>query len=183
MALVLYDSLRQASLGWRAAGVGLVAAGAGAVLLQAVPSLRMDLFAAGAAWLGAIFAGSGLGYYGDGWQMVVTDRSIVVTAACSGTDFFLMVAALIGWRLAGRAKSPAAAALAGLALALPLTILVNALRVVAVSQAHRWLIPLLPERYAAFAHMFTGCAVFLPALIGLNFLLETYAKRNRPAAA
>ena len=64
---------------------------------------------------------------------------------------------------------------------LPLTLFVNALRVVTVTAAHRWLIPLLPSAYDAFLHLLTGVAIFLPALIALNLLLETHGRPRSPA--
>jgi exosortase/archaeosortase family protein len=103
-----------------------------------------------------------------------------VTAGCSGTDFFLMVAGLLGWRLARDHRSIFRTVVGSLLIALPVTVLVNALRVVAVTQAHRWIMPHLPERHSAFAHMATGAAVFLPSLIALNLILEIYAKHRRP---
>src|SRR5258706_11756968 len=87
------------SRAWRAMAVGLAAAGAGALLLQIVPQLRIDLFAAGAARLAAGLMGAGLERGEAASMIVLGERAVAVTAAGSGTDFFLMVAALLGWRL------------------------------------------------------------------------------------
>jgi len=180
MATVLsIPGARSVSPAWRAAGAGLMATGAGALLLYFAPALRADLFAAGAARLAAILLGTGVEREAAASVFVFGGRTVAVTAACSGTDFFLMVAALLGWGLARARGGFVRPALAGLALALPVALLVNAARIVAVTQAHRWVIPLLPERHGAFAHLLTGVAVFLPALIALNLVLETYAKRHR----
>jgi exosortase/archaeosortase family protein len=168
--------------GWRSAAVGASAAALGALVLNAVPALRIEVFAAGAARIAAFLTGSELVRGDAAWLIQVGDRTVAVTEACSGTDFYLMVAGLLGWRIFGRGQSFVRGVLVSLVVALPVAMLVNALRVVAVTQAHRWLIPLLPERHGAFAHMLTGVAVFLPSLIALNFALETYAKRHRPAA-
>jgi exosortase/archaeosortase family protein len=166
---------------WRSAAIGVMAAGVGALLLLAVPQLKIDLFAAGAARVAATLLGAGV-ERSEGVSLIrLSDRTIAVTAGCSGADFFLMVAALLGWRLAREDRPFVRTVLTSLALALPVTLLVNALRVIAVVQAHRWVIPLLPERHGAFAHMATGAAVFLPSLIVLNLVLEYYAKRHRAA--
>lgn len=113
-------------------------------------------------------------------------QPLLVTAGCSATDFFLMTAALLGWHFALRAKRLArlpAAGMAAVAAAVPVTLFVNALRLVAVAHAHSWAGPRLPGTYGAFLHMFTGAAVFLPALIGLNLILETYGRpRFSPVA-
>jgi exosortase/archaeosortase family protein len=170
------------SLWWRATAAGLIASGAGALILQMMPQLRIDLFAAGAARLAALLMGAGLDRGEAAWTIALGDRTVAVTTACSGTDFFLMVAALIAWRLTRANRSWVIAGMAGLLFALPVTLLVNALRVVAVAQAHRWLIPMLPERHGAFAHMITGAAIFLPSLVTLNLILELHAKRHRSAA-
>jgi exosortase/archaeosortase family protein len=68
--------------------------------------------------------------------------------------------------------------------AVPVALAINALRIVAVAQLHRWILPRLPETYGPFLHMLTGVAVFLPAFILANLLLENYghshtAPRNR----
>jgi exosortase/archaeosortase family protein len=96
----------------------------------------------------------------------------VVTAACSAAGFFVIVAALIAWHLARRGWSVAFSALEGLVAALPVAIFINALRIVTVAQAHRWVIPLFPDCFGPFLHLLTGVAVFLPSLIALNLILE-----------
>ena len=165
----------------RAVATGLLAAAVGACCLEVMPELRTDLFAAGAARLAAMLTGATRAG-GDVSTFVSGDQFVAVTTACSGTDFFLMVAALIGWRLGSADRSVVSGIFFALGLAVPVTVAVNALRVVAVMQAHRWLIPLLPEPYGAFAHMAAGAAVFLPALIVLNLLLETYGRLRRSAS-
>jgi exosortase/archaeosortase family protein len=157
---------------------GVAAAAIGALVLSVTPQLRTELFAAGAAQIAASLLGADVVRGEATWLIELSDRTVAVTGACSGTDFFLMVAALLGWRLTREDRSFVRTVLTGLALALPVTLLVNAMRVVAVAQAHRWVIPLLPERHGAFAHMATGAAVFLPSLIVLNLVLELYAKRR-----
>ena len=165
----------------RAVAAGLVATGGGALLFQIWPQLRTDLFAVAAARLAASLTGAGFERGEAASLVLLGDRTVAVTAACSGTDFFLMVAALIGWRLCRDDRSFLRVVLASISLALPVTLLVNALRIVAVTQAHGWLIPLLPAHYSAYVHMATGAAIFLPSLIVLNFALEMYANRHRPA--
>lgn len=165
----------------RAAAAGGAAASIGGLLLAATPQLRIDLFAAGAARVAASLLGTSADRGEAEFFMALGDRTVAVTAACSGTDFFLMVAALLGWRLTRADRSFVCIVLTSLVLALPVTLLVNALRLVAVVQAHLWVIPQLPERHGAFAHMAAGAAIFLPSLIMLNLAFELYAKRHRTA--
>jgi exosortase/archaeosortase family protein len=60
----------------------------------------------------------------------------------------------------------------------PVTLFVNALRIVAVAHAHHWVISRLPASYDAFLHLLTGASVFLPALIALNLVLELYGRSS-----
>jgi exosortase/archaeosortase family protein len=92
---------------------------------------------------------------------MLAGQPLLVTTACSAGDFFLMTAALVA--------------------AVPLTLFINALRLIVVAHAHDWVIPRMPEAYGAFLHMLTGAAVFLPALITLNLIFETYG-RSRSAS-
>lgn len=171
-----------ASRVWRAVAIGLTAAGVGTLALEMAPRLRIDLFAAAAARLAGAILGAAVERDAAAFLLLLPERSVAVTAACSGTDFFLMVAALIGWRRSRPNRSFGIGVLSSLALAVPVAIGVNALRIVAVTQAHRWVIPMLPERHAAFAHMATGVAIFLPSLIALNFGLELHARHHASTA-
>jgi exosortase/archaeosortase family protein len=75
------------------------------------------------------------------------------------------------------------AGVAALAGAVPVTLFINGLRLIAVAHAHRWVIPRMPEAYGAFLHMLTGVAVFLPALIALNLIFEIYGRSRTPSRA
>lgn len=162
----------------------LGAAGGGAWLLKTTSWLETEILVAGAARLAGGLAGAAAGRTPDGWTLAFAGQPLLVTAACSATDFFLMTAALLGWHFARRldrtAWFPVAAAGALLA-AVPFTVAVNALRLVAVAHAHRWVGPRLPAACGPFLHMLAGVAVFLPALIALNLLLE-YHGRSRTAS-
>ncbi len=166
-------------------GAGLVALAAvagGAGVLKAVPWLKEDVFVGGSAGLASLFSGAATVRTEAGWELLFSGQPVLVTSLCGATDFFLMVTALLGWHFARRAPSvgllPLAMAGAILA-AVPLTLFVNALRLVAVAHAHRWVIPRMPEVYDAFLHMLTGVAVFLPALIALNLLFEIHGRSCR----
>jgi exosortase/archaeosortase family protein len=166
--------------------VALGAAGAGGLALKLAPALEPQVFIAGAARLASVISGVPAEAGADGWWLVFSGQALLVTAACSATDFFLMTAALLGWHGALRAKRPAllpAAGVVALVAAVPLTLLINALRLIAVAHAHRWVIPRLPEAYGAFLHLLTGVAVFLPALIALNLIFEIYGRSRIPSRA
>lgn len=157
-----------------AAALGAMAVGW--LLLWLLPSLSIEFFARGAAEIAAKLSGVAVVRVANGWMLFGATHPVVVTEGCSATDYFLIVTVLLSWQGARRGMGPYRAALAGLFAALPLAIGVNALRVVVVAQMHRWIIPMFPEAYGHFLHLLAGVAVFLPALIALNLLLENHAR-------
>lgn len=175
-----WSDLRAKGAEWRPWGAGAVAVLTGSTLLAIWPALELELFGRGTARLAAVFSGASVVRVAEGWWLAGLSRDVMVSAACSATSFFLMLAALLAWHLARRGLGGWQAGVAGLAFATPLAIAVNALRVVTVIQAHRWVIPHLPETYAHFLHLLTGVAVFLPTLIFLNLLLESHGRRHAP---
>ncbi|MBC8040550.1 MAG: hypothetical protein H7Y06_08415 [Opitutaceae bacterium] len=159
--------------------VALGAAGVGGAVLKLAPAVESEVFVAGAARMAGVVSGVPAEAGVDGWLLAFAGQPLLVTAACSATDFFLMVAALLGWHGALRTDRAAwwpVAGVAALVAAVPLTLFINALRLIAVAHAHRWVIPNMPEAYGAFLHMLTGVAVFLPTLIALNLILEFYGR-------
>lgn len=168
----------------RPALVALCAASGGALLLKTLPWLEAEVFIAGAARLAGLFTGAPAMRTDEGWALLFSGQPVMVTAACSATDFFLMTVALLGWHFAQCLRSallPCAAA-GALVVAVPLTLFINALRLIAVAQAHHWVIPRLPPAYDSFLHMLTGAVVFLTALIALNLFLEFYGRSRTPHA-
>lgn len=167
----------------RPACTALGAAGCGAMLVKLLPEVQQGVFIGGAARVASLLSGVPAVRMEAGWALPIGGQPVLVTAACSATDFFVMAAALLGWHfsrgLAGRGGAAAAAALATVAAA-GVAVFVNALRIIAVAQAHRWVVPHAPEAYGAFLHMLTGVAVFLPALIVLNLFLEIYGRFSAP---
>lgn len=160
----------------------LGAVGAGALILKTMPWVVESVFIGGAARLTGLLAGVPVVRMDEGWSLGFAEPPLMVTAACSATDFFMLTTVLLAWHFARRTKRavwlPAAAA-GALVAAVPLTVFINALRLIAVAQAHRWVIPQLPAAYESFLHMLTGMAVFLPALIALNFFFEIHG-RSQP---
>lgn len=167
--------------GIRAGLIGLASSGLAWVVLGLFPEAEMAVFARGAASLAALLTGSPVDRAEEGWLLAGQAQPVLVSAVCSATGYFLAVVALVGWRL-GQFRLPAPQAmLVAVAAGLPVTLLINALRVVVVMHAHRWVIPQFPAAYAPFLHMFAGVAIFLPALIGLNLIFEYHGNRHRRA--
>jgi exosortase/archaeosortase family protein len=157
---------------------GLLASGLAWGGLQFYPTADVKWFARGAAGIASLLAGSPVERIDAGWLLGGASQPVVVSEACSATGYFLTVVALLGWRLAQRGFSPVVAVPAALVGGFVFTLFVNALRVVALMHAHHWVIPRFPDSYAPFLHLLTGVAVFLPALIALNLLLEFYGNRR-----
>lgn len=153
----------------------LAAAFLGALVLQLLPALELAVFARGAARIAGVLAGTAIQPAPEGWLLPHAAVPVAVTAACSATDFYLMLVTLIAWQVARRGQPAWRAISAGLFGALPVVLLINALRIIAVAAAHRWFIPLLPDSYAPLLHMLTGAAIFLPSLVLLNLFLERHA--------
>lgn len=170
---------------WRAGGFPALAAttagGFIASLPYLLPTYELSVLAQGAAGTAALLTGSPLVRLDSGFALPAARVPVIVTTACSAADFCSIVAALVAWRIARRSGALWFATVAGCVAAIPLTVLVNALRITALTQAHRWVIPRFPSAYGPFLHLLIGVAVFVPALFALNFLLELHG-RHRAAA-
>ena len=149
-------------------------------LLRWAPHLEIDCFAQGSARLASLLLDTTVARVDAGWLLPTSDLQVLVSTACSATDFYAIVGALIAWQCARRGHRLWRATLIGFIGAAPIAIGVNALRVVAVMQAHRWVIPTFPDSLHASLHLLTGVAVFLPALVALNLLFEYYGRIARP---
>jgi exosortase/archaeosortase family protein len=160
------------------------ASAAGVTLaLHRWPALETEMFCRGAAQLAGLLTGSLVLRVGQGWELLSPSAPpAVVTVACSGATYFILLTAVLGWHLGWRGRHPVVAAAAAAGCALALTLAINALRIVAVVQARRWLNPLFPDSYGPFLHLLTGVAVFLPALIALNLAFESHG-HSRPRSA
>lgn len=161
-----------------AAAAALVLMG-GVWALRCSPDLENEVFTRGAASLAGLFLGVSGFRMEAGWALPFEPQPLLVTTACAATDFFIMAATLLGWHLMRRTNRLAwlpAILVLSLVVAVPITLFVNALRIVAVGHAHLWLISRVPPSYEAFLHLLTGASVFLLALISLNLVLEIYGR-------
>jgi exosortase/archaeosortase family protein len=164
---------------FRPALAALLAVAGGGLLLHLVPALEMELFARVAAAVASALTGSPMIRVDEGWMLAGLTPRLVVSPACSATDYFLITATVLAWHFARRAVRIPVAIAGGLLAALPVTWLVNAVRIVVVGQVHARVIPLFPEAYAAFLHLCAGVLVFLPALVVLNLLIESHGNHVR----
>jgi exosortase K len=142
------------------------------LLVNCLPGAELQLFAQGAARIASLFTGAPTLETAHGWVLPLPHQPILISSACSGTTFFISTCALLCWHNARRTEHYMISILIAFAAALLVSIGINALRIICLVQAHRWIIPQMPESYANFAHMVIGIAVFLPTLIALNALLE-----------
>ena len=58
------------------------------------------------------------------------------------------------------------------------TLVVNSVRIAMVTGLHRWISPVIPDKYGDITHLLLGVTVFLPALILIHHILETHGKSN-----
>ena len=155
---------------------GALTAVCGLAVTQFFPGLSLGLFARGTAVLAGCLGGAPVVRVENGWLLGFNRIPVIVTEACSASDYFAILAGLIAWQLAAQGRRLLSAPLIGLFFSVPLTLGVNAMRVVFVASVHRWIIPLMPENCAYFLHQLAGVAVFLPSLIVFNFILETHGR-------
>ena len=153
--------------------VALLTAVLGGLTLFLFPTLDLGFFSAGSAKIAGLFCGAHPLRVDEGWLLSLRHHSVMITAECSGSHYFLIVAVLMSWQFARRGMSAGLAIIAGLSAAVPVALVTNSLRIVSVVQMHGWVIPHFPATYAPFLHLLTGVAVFLPSLIALNLLLES----------
>ncbi len=144
------------------------------ILVNCFPAAEQQVFAQGAARIAGLFTGAPVVESEAGWLLPLSHRTILVSEACSGATFFLITCTLLCWHISRRTACHITSIVIGLSSAFALAIFINALRIICLVQAHRWLIPQMPDNYAGFAHMLIGIAVFLPSLIALNALFEFY---------
>lgn len=145
--------------------------------LTIFPELEIELFARTAAEAASLFTGAPVLADPTGWLLPHAGVELLVSEACSGTDFFVMLVALLCWRFTARTHTGTAIAL-GLALGLAGSLAVNSLRVILVAQTSRLQLALLPEDYQSFAHLLLGITVFLPALVLVNLIFDAYDRSD-----
>lgn len=126
----------------------------------------------------SLFTGSPSFQADAGWILSFPTTTLLISKACSGTGFFIIMCVLFGWHFTDKTQYHMLNLVLAVTVALFLSIFINALRIICLLQAHHWLFPLLPENYSAFAHMLIGVAAFLPTLIALNALLEFYGRKR-----
>ena len=142
------------------------------------PAVEMHIFIQGTAKLVSLFIGAQVLQVDSGWLLYLPSITLLVSKACSGTNFFIITCTLLGWHLADKTKYHIVNIGIVITVASFFSVLINALRIACLSLAHHLFFPFLPENYIAFAHMLVGVAVFLPALIGLNAIFEFYGKNG-----
>jgi hypothetical protein len=137
------------------------------------------------AWLAAVYFQTPL----QGETLLFgSGATVVVSRACGGADFFAMLCAVLAWHAvahrerehkhqheSGRRRATLNAIVVfGLIfpIAWAATLLVNGARVIAVVWVRAGADALLPERFAAAAHLAAGVLVFFPALAAAWWLCE-----------
>lgn len=166
------SSLQQATLITLAVIVAL------SPLTVLAPGFRLAAFGYPAARLAALFLGAGCVTAEEGYWITHAALPVLVSPACSGISFFVLVVAM-GLGLARRHhRHTAAAALVTTVLAYALTLLTNTCRITLGWHMALWARRTLPSSMWAGVHLSVGVLVFLSALIGL-YALTTSALEFR----
>jgi exosortase/archaeosortase family protein len=102
--------------------------------------------------------------------LLLSDSEVFeVKRACGGSDFFVIVAAMVTWYYLKQDR-----ALTGLLMLMaPLWLvvnLVNSMRIVMLVWVHALSAEFVPERFVGSVHMTSGVLIFFPALLGLWWL-------------
>jgi exosortase/archaeosortase family protein len=118
-----------------------------------------QIFCKISAWIAAAYFQASL--IGE-TLLFVSGQMVSVTRACGGADFFAMLCALFAWQVVPERIRWLPALCAG---AWAVTLLVNAMRVIAAIWMRSFAELLLPERMEAAVHLVSGVLVFFPALL------------------
>ncbi len=149
-------------------------------VLQGVGSLAPVLIERGFVLPGGILAAWLLGTpatwtHGGEVALAITGLDVHVTAACSGYDFFSILATYLIFRLPNLSLARIPALLAGSWL---LAVTVNALRIATCIRVRQLSTPVLPDHYQNILHQATGTLVFLSALVALAVILQLASRHE-----
>jgi exosortase/archaeosortase family protein len=99
--------------------------------------------------------------------LLLTDSDVFeVKRACGGSDFFVIVTAMVTWYYLKRAR-PLTGLLILMAPLWLLVNLVNSMRIVALVWVHALSAEVVPERFLGSLHLASGVLIFFPALLGV----------------
>jgi len=103
----------------------------------------------------------------EGTLLLLNDSDVFeVKRACGGSDFFVIVTAMVTWYYLNRNRP-----LTGLLILLvPLWLLVNlvnSMRIVTLVWVHALSADVVPERFLGSLHLASGVLIFFPALLGV----------------
>jgi exosortase K len=132
----------------------------------------LTVFAMPAAWLSATLLGTRCVPVDAGYMLDNGTLPVLVSAACSGSNFYILVVAM-GIGLAHRRHQlRVATILTALVIAYPITVLTNTCRITLGFHAAIWARQILPQAMWAGAHLTVGVLVFIVALIGATGITE-----------
>lgn len=115
----------------------------------------------------------GYGYFTDigEWIYDTNSTQFILGESCSGTTFFSLLTAYIAFRI-----QTSGASYLWLLAVLPITIIVNAMRVVSSIAVHNMVSHYNFSGIASFAHVASGVAVFLCCFLIVAYFVERTGK-------
>lgn len=103
----------------------------------------------------------------EGTLLLLSDSDLFeVKRACGGSDFFVMVTAMVTWYYLKRDR-PLIGLLMVMAPLWLLVNLVNSMRIVTLVWVHALSAEVVPERFLGSLHLASGVLIFFPALLGV----------------
>lgn len=103
----------------------------------------------------------------EGTLLLLNDSDVFeVKRACGGSDFFIIVTAMVTWYYLKRER-PLTGLLMFVAPLWLLVNLVNSMRIVTLVWVHAISVEFVPERFLGSLHLASGVLIFFPALLGV----------------
>jgi exosortase/archaeosortase family protein len=148
----------------------------GALSMHSV--IRRAAFCAPAAHLAGLLSGAPCVKDGADYRLIGRDLDLTVVPACAAADYFCMMTAFLSLLATWRGL-PLRAQLLVVPAAWLLTILINALRLIACWQTERLAQVLLPPSLWTVTHMAVGIVTFLIGLIVVFWLASPRVHESR----
>ncbi len=139
--------------------------------------VRRMAFSAPAAYLAGLLSGAPCVKDGDDFRLLGSDLDLTVVPACAAVDYFCLMTGFLSLLLTWRGLN-SRAHLFVMPAAWILTILINALRLIACWQTDRLAQAFLPQSVWPATHMVVGIVTFLTGLTFIFWLMTLKTRKD-----
>lgn len=143
--------------------------------------IRLAAFSQPAARLSSIFLGAPCNATAQGYRIECAALPVLVSLACSGTGFFVLLTAMLAGLLCRYRRLTPLTIATALVAAYAVTLLTNACRITLGWFASVWARHTLPESMWPGVHLSVGVLVFMSALVGVYVWVEWRLDHERNA--